>query len=65
MFFNTNFAEQLMAWYEIRKNVTQLLEFLMDCELVATSEDVIDLVKYPERYNEVWKLYQKNIEGIY
>lgn len=54
-----------MAWYEIRKNVTQLLEFLMDCELVATSEDVIDLVKYPERYNEVWKLYQKNIEGIY
>lgn len=54
-----------MEWYEIRKNVTQLLEFLMDCELVITPDDVIDLMKNPHRYGEVWKLYQKNIEGIY
>ncbi len=54
-----------MKWYEVRKNVTQLLEFLMDCELVITPDDVIDLAKYPEKYDEVWKLYQKEINGVY
>lgn len=54
-----------MTWYKIRKNVIQLLEFLMDCELVVTTDDVIDLAKHPERYNEVWELYQKEIVGTY
>lgn len=54
-----------MTWYEIRKNVIDLMEFLMDCELVVTTDDVIDLVKNPQRYNEVWKLYQKEIVGVY
>jgi hypothetical protein len=52
-------------WFQIRRNVIQLLEFLMDCELILTVEDVIDLGTKPEKYDEVWKLYQKEIEGVY
>lgn len=37
----------------------------MDCELVVTPDDVIDLVKNPQRYDDVWKLYQKEIAGVY
>lgn len=54
-----------MTWYEVRKNVIQLLEFLMDCELVVTTDDVIDLAKNPSRYDEVWKIYQREINGVY
>lgn len=54
-----------MKWFEIRKNVIDLLEFLMDCELVVTTDDVIDLMKNPSKYDEVWKLYQKEITGVY
>lgn len=54
-----------MKWHEIRKNVIQLLEFLMDCELIITPDDVIDLAKNPQGYDEVWKLYQKEINGVY
>lgn len=54
-----------MTWYDISKNVIQLLEFLMDCELVVTTADVIDLAKHPERYDEVWKIYQREINGVY
>lgn len=52
-------------WYDDKSNVIRLLEFLMDCELVTTAQDVIDFVKNPQRYNEVWKLYQKEIVGVY
>lgn len=54
-----------MKWYEIRKNVIELLEFLMDCELIVTTEDVIHFAKNPHRYDGVWKLYQKEIAGVY
>jgi hypothetical protein len=55
----------MIKWYEVRKNVLSLLEFLMDCELVVTPSDVIDLMKNPNKYDEVWKLYQKEMNGIY
>lgn len=37
----------------------------MDCELVISTDDVIDIMKNPKKYDEVWRLYQKNIEGTY
>ncbi len=52
-------------WYDIRSNVIELLEFLMDCELVVVAEDVIDIMKNPSRYDDVWKLYEKEINGVY
>lgn len=54
-----------MTWHKIKKNVIDLMEFLMDCELIVTPDDVIDLVKNPSRYDDVWKLYQKEINGVY
>lgn len=54
-----------MEWYKVKKNVIELLEFLMDCELIVTADDVIDLMKNPQRYDDVWKLYQKNLLGVY
>ena len=54
-----------MKWFDNKSNVIKLLEFLMDCELVVTPADVIDLMKNPNRYDEVWKLYQKEIAGVY
>lgn len=54
-----------MEWFKIKRNVIDLMEFLMDCELIVTPDDVIDLVKNPSRYDEVWKLYQKEINGVY
>ena len=50
-----------MEWYKIKKNVIQLLEFLMDCELITTKEEVIHFNLFPERYYEVWQLYEKEI----
>ena len=55
----------MSPWYDDKSNVIKLLEFLMDCELVTVAEDVIDLVKNPSKYDEVWKLYQKEMNGVY
>lgn len=52
-------------WFKTKKNVIELLTFLMDCELITTKEDVILYNEYPERYTEVWKLYSKEMNGVY
>lgn len=55
----------MTKWYDNRKYVVELMEFLMDCELIVTPEDVIDIMKNAQRYDEVWRLYQKQINGVY
>jgi hypothetical protein len=54
-----------MEWYKVKKNVIELMEFLMDCELMTSKEDVIHFSKYPDTYGEVWTLYQREINGVY
>jgi hypothetical protein len=53
-----------MEWYKIKAKVLELLYFLLDTELIIDKEHVIDFVSHPERYNEVWNLYQKEINGV-
>ena len=50
-------------WYDKKENVAELAEFLVGTEQIATSEDLLDLFEHPERYTEVWNLYQKEILG--
>jgi hypothetical protein len=52
-------------WFRTKKNVIELLTFLMDCELITTKEEVILFNEYPDRYTEVWKLYSKEMNGVY
>lgn len=54
-----------IEWFKTKKNVIELLTFLMDCELITTKEDVILYNEYPERYTEVWRLYSKEMNGVY
>lgn len=53
-----------MEWYKIRAKVLELLYFLLDTELIIEKEDVIDFVNHPEKYDEVWMLYQKEMNGM-
>lgn len=51
------------VWYDNKENVAELAEFLVSTEQIESSDDLLDLFEYPERYNEVWNLYQKEILG--
>lgn len=52
-------------WYKIKANVINLMEFLIDAELIVDKYDVIDLVDHPQKYDEVWMLYNKEMLGVY
>lgn len=54
-----------MEWYKIKRNIIDLLFFLIDIEQITTSEEVLDLVDHPIKYNDVWTLYRKEIMGDY
>lgn len=54
-----------MEWYKVKAKVLELLDFLIDTELIIDKDDVIDLVDHPEKYDEVWVLYSKEINGVY
>ena len=52
-------------WYKFKKNVIDLIFFLIDIEMITTPEDVLDLVDNPIKYDDVWTLYRKEIMGDY
>ncbi len=52
-------------WYKIKENIIDLIFFLIDVELITTTEDLLDLVDNPMKYNDVWTLYRKEIMGDY
>lgn len=50
-------------WYEDPKNVIELAEFIVESEQIETAKELLDYFKHPEKYSEVWKLYQEEIIG--
>lgn len=50
-------------WYENKKNVTELAEFLVESEELTTAKELLEYFKNPERYNEVWETYQQELLG--
>jgi hypothetical protein len=53
-----------MEWYKIKKNVLNLMDFLISTELIISIDDVIDFSDHPMHYSEVWMFYQIEINGV-
>lgn len=53
-----------MEWYNNRSNVLSLLDFLIGAELIDNAEDVIQFSKHPERYSDVYTIYEREILGL-
>lgn len=53
----------MVHWYEDKKNVLELAEFLTESEELTTSKELLDLFKHPEKYTGVWNTYQEEIGG--
>ena len=53
----------MVHWYEDKKNVIELAEFLVESEELTTAKELIDYFKNPEKYTEVWNTYQEEVEG--
>ena len=50
-------------WYEDKKNLIELAEFLVEAEEIRTTNHLLDYFKHPEKYTEVWKTYQEEVLG--
>lgn len=50
-------------WYEDEKKVMELAEFLVQSEEIASLDELLEYFKHPERYTEVWNIYEKEMLG--
>ena len=50
-------------WYEDEKKVIELAEFLTQSEEISTVDELLDYFKHPEKYTDVWNIYEKEILG--
>lgn len=50
-------------WYEDSKNVFELAEFMVESEQIESAKELLEYFKRPEKYTEVWNLYQTEIHG--
>lgn len=53
----------MVRWYEDKKNLIELAEFLVEAEEIRTTKDLLDYFKHPEKYTEVWETYQEEVLG--
>ena len=51
-------------WYEDTEKVMELAEFLVESEQLETASDLLDYFEDPEKYTDIWELYQEEILGI-
>lgn len=52
-------------WYEDTDKVMELAEFLVESEQLETASDLLDYFEDPEKYTDIWELYQEEILGIF
>jgi len=50
-------------WYSDIKNVFELAEFMVESDQMTTAKELLEYFRHPEKYTEVWKLYQSEIHG--
>lgn len=50
-------------WYEDEKNIVELAEFLVQSKEISTTDELLDFFKYPEKYTDVWNIYEEQILG--
>lgn len=53
----------MVNWYEDEKKVMELAEFLVQSEEITSVDELLGYFKQPERYEEVWNIYEKEILG--
>ena len=53
----------MVNWYEEEKNVVELAEFLVQSKEISTTDELLDFFKHPEKYTEVWNIYEEQILG--
>lgn len=53
----------MVNWYEDEKKVMELAEFLVQSEEIASTDELLEYFKHPERYTGVWNIYEKEILG--
>ena len=53
----------MVHWYEDKKNVIELAEFLVESEELTTAKELLEYFKHPEKYTEVWRTYQEEVLG--
>jgi hypothetical protein len=50
-------------WYEDENKVIELAEFLVVSVEIASADELLEYFKHPDRYTEVWNIYEKEILG--
>jgi hypothetical protein len=50
-------------WYKDQKKVIELAEFIVETDQITTAKELLDYFKHPDKYTEVWRLYQEEILG--
>jgi len=50
-------------WYEEEKKVIELAEFLVQSEEIISTDELLEYFKHPERYTDVWNIYEKEMLG--
>lgn len=53
----------MVRWYEDKKNVIELAELIVESGQIESAKELLEYFKHPERYTEVWKIYQEEILG--
>lgn len=50
-------------WYEDEKKVIELAEFLVRSVEIESVDELLEYFKHPDRYTEVWNIYEKETFG--
>lgn len=50
-------------WYNDIDKVVELGEFLVQSEEITSTDELLEYFKHPQRYTEVWNIYEKEILG--
>jgi len=53
----------MVNWYDNEKNIVELAEFLVQSKEISTTDELLDFFKHPEKYTEVWNIYEEQILG--
>ncbi len=51
-------------WYSDHNKIWELAEFLIGVGEINTAEELLYFLYHPDKYTEVWVVYQKEIMGI-
>lgn len=54
----------MIEWYKDPKIVMEFAEFLVESDQIKTAGELLEYFRHPDKYTEVWRLYQEEIRGV-